>query len=168
MKKCTVLKFFLHLKFYDIFALMYLLQRLQGINVYFSDVVGFCYGIEILTNRVNVHQAVVCDLNTLEVREKPANKQKYYKVWRSRCSIFINVMMKERQRIILFTFISEEFANFKVLFKLNFTLKSIQMIEKKSCVLSATHLEKMFLQGSGYAKVPNSVITTRFSVMALT
>lgn len=30
------------------------------------------------------------------------------------------------------------------------------------------NLEKMFLQGSGYAKVPNSVITTRFSVMALT
>lgn len=32
----------------------------------------------------------------------------------------------------------------------------------------ATNLEKMFLQGSGYAKVPNSVMTTRFSVMALT
>lgn len=36
----------------------------------------------------------------------------------------------------------------------------------KSCVF--TNLEKIFLQGSGYAKVPNSVITTRFSVMALT
>lgn len=51
---------------------MYLLQCLQGVGVYFSDVVGFCYSIKILTNRVNIHQAVVCDLNTLEVREKPA------------------------------------------------------------------------------------------------
>ncbi len=70
------LNVFLHLKFSDIFEWAYLLQRLQGINVYFSDVVGFCYSIKILTDRVNVHQAVVCDLNTLEVREKPANKKK--------------------------------------------------------------------------------------------
>lgn len=34
--------------------------------------------------------------------------------------------------------------------------------------MRATNLEKMFLQGSGYAKVPNSVMTMRFSVMALT
>lgn len=54
---------------------MYLLQCLQGVRVNFSDVVGFCYGIKILTNRVNIHQAVVCDLNALEVREKPANKK---------------------------------------------------------------------------------------------
>lgn len=54
---------------------MYLLQRLQGVDIYFGDEVGFCYSVKVLTNRVNVHQAVVCDLNTLEVREKPANKQ---------------------------------------------------------------------------------------------
>lgn len=53
---------------------MYLLQCLQGVRVYFSNVVGFCYSIKILTDGVNIHQAVVCDLNTLEVREKSANK----------------------------------------------------------------------------------------------
>lgn len=82
MKKFTVLTFesgkigFLHLKFFDTFVLMYLLQCLQSFNVHFSDEVGFCHGIEILTNRVNIHQAVVCDLNTLEVGEKPANKRR--------------------------------------------------------------------------------------------
>ncbi len=62
--------------FCDMFVWLYLLQCLQGFNVYFSDEVGFCYSVEILTNRVNVHQAVVCDLNALEVGEKPANKNR--------------------------------------------------------------------------------------------
>lgn len=53
---------------------MYLLQRLQGVRVYFSEVVGFCHSVVILTDGVNVHQAVVCDLDALEVREKPAHK----------------------------------------------------------------------------------------------
>lgn len=55
---------------------MYLLQCLQGVSVYFRDEVGFCYSIKVLTNRVHVHQAVVCDLNTLEVGEEPASKIK--------------------------------------------------------------------------------------------
>lgn len=55
--------------------MMYLLQCLQRVRVYFSDVVGFRYSIKVLADRVDVHQAVVCDLHTLEVREKPA-KQK--------------------------------------------------------------------------------------------
>lgn len=59
---------------------MYLLQCLQGISVYFSEVVGFCYSIKILTNRIDIHQAVVCDLNTFEVREKPANREKKEKI----------------------------------------------------------------------------------------
>lgn len=58
--------------FYDTFVWLYLLQGLQGVRVYFCDEVGFCYGIEILTNRINIHQAVVCHFNALEVREKPA------------------------------------------------------------------------------------------------
>lgn len=63
------------LKFSNILALMYLLQRLQGIRVYFGDEVGFCDGVEILTDGENVHQAVVCDLNALEVREEPAREE---------------------------------------------------------------------------------------------
>lgn len=74
MKKCTVAKF--RIKGRSVFVTVYLLQCLQGVSVYFSDVVGFCYSIKVLTDRVDIHQAVVCDLNTLEVREKPANKQK--------------------------------------------------------------------------------------------
>lgn len=66
--ECAVLK----LRFSDAFVITYLLQRLQGFGVNFSDVVGFCYGIKVLANRVDIHQAVVCDLNTLEVRKKPA------------------------------------------------------------------------------------------------
>lgn len=65
----------------DMFLFIYLLQRLQGISVYFSEVVGFCYSIVILTDRVNIHQAVVCHLNTLEVREKPEEKTHYKWNW---------------------------------------------------------------------------------------
>lgn len=54
---------------------MYLLQGLQGVSVHFCDVIGFRHSIVILTNGVNIHQAVVCHLNTLEVREKPTNKR---------------------------------------------------------------------------------------------
>lgn len=46
---------------------MYLLQCLQGVRVYFSDEVGFSYSIKILTNRINIHQAVVRHLYTFEV-----------------------------------------------------------------------------------------------------
>lgn len=52
---------------------MYLLQCLQGVRVYFSDEVGFSYSIKILTNRIDIHQAVVRHLYTFEVWEKPEN-----------------------------------------------------------------------------------------------
>ena len=52
---------------------MYLLQCLQSVSVHFSDVVGFCTCIVIFSNRVDIHQAVVCDLNSFEVCEKPEN-----------------------------------------------------------------------------------------------
>ena len=94
---------------------MYLLQRIQGLNVYFSDEVGFCYSIKILSDGVNVHQAVVCDLNTLEVREKPAND-------RNRCCIYGNVMMKEKYKLYIYLHL-DEFANFKV----HFIRRSIQV-----------------------------------------
>lgn len=58
----------------------YLLQCLQSFSVHFCDVVGFCDRIKILANWVNIHQAVVCDLDTLEVREKPANKKRL-RIW---------------------------------------------------------------------------------------
>lgn len=52
----------------------YLLQCLQGLRVHLSDVVGFRHSIKILAHRVDVHQAVVCDFNPLEVWEKPKSK----------------------------------------------------------------------------------------------
>lgn len=71
---------------------MYLLQSLQRICVDFSDVVGFCCSIIILTNRVDTHQAVVCDLNTLEVSEKPATEEKTGKD----CSLYRIVTKKKK------------------------------------------------------------------------
>lgn len=61
----------------DVLAPIYLLQCLQGVGIHFCDVVGFCDSIKILTNRVNIHQAVVCHLNTLEVREEPRSKKRF-------------------------------------------------------------------------------------------
>lgn len=61
----------------DVLAPVYLLQCLQGVGVHFSDVVGFCDSIKVLTNRVHVHQAVVCHLDSLEVREKPRGKKRF-------------------------------------------------------------------------------------------
>lgn len=58
-------------------ASVYLLQCLQGVSVHFCDVVGFCDGIKILTNGVNIHQAVVSHLHTLEVREEPRGKKRF-------------------------------------------------------------------------------------------
>lgn len=60
----------------DPVLLMYLLQCLQSIWVYFSDVVCFSYGIKVLTNRIDVHQAVVCDLNTLKVGKESAHRHR--------------------------------------------------------------------------------------------
>lgn len=58
-------------------APIYLLQCVQGVCVHFCDIVGFCDSIKVLTNRVNIHQAVVCHLNALEVREKPRSKKRF-------------------------------------------------------------------------------------------
>ena len=55
--------------------MFHLLGRLQSVRVDFGDEVGFRHSVVVLADRVNVHQAVICHLNTLEVREKPA-KQK--------------------------------------------------------------------------------------------
>lgn len=121
---------------------MYLLQRLQGIGVHFSDEVGFCTRIVIFSNRVDIHQAVVCDLHSLEVCEKPAN-------------------IGQKRQIVQQQIAHAMSHQFHTL-HLYWTCKSK---EHFPCL---TNLEKIFLQGSGYANVPNSVITTRFSVMART
>ena len=83
---------------------MYLLQRLQGVRVYFSDEVGFRHGVKVLTNREDVHQAVVCDLNTLEVREKPGEKNDIFQKascqwWKMRKEPRGQYIMMDRDKI---------------------------------------------------------------------
>lgn len=54
---------------------VYLLQCLQSLSVDFGNVVSLRYGVIVLSHGIDIHQAVVCDLNTFEVGEKPANKK---------------------------------------------------------------------------------------------
>lgn len=56
-------------------SLYYLFQGFQGVHIYFGDIISLCDSIIILPNRVNVHQAVVCHLNTFEIREEPVKKK---------------------------------------------------------------------------------------------
>lgn len=93
---------------------MYLLQSLQRICVDFSDVVGFCCSIIILTNRVDTHQAVVCDLNTLEVSEKPATEEKTGKD----CSLYRIVTKKKRELGDKILQIFENFETFLICFQI--------------------------------------------------
>ena len=55
--------------------MLHLLGGLQSVRVDFSDEVGFCHCVIVLADRVNVHQAIICHLHTLEVREKPAEQK---------------------------------------------------------------------------------------------
>lgn len=55
-------------------SLHYLFQGFQGVHIYFGDIISLRDSIIILSDRVDVHQAVVCHLNTFEIREEPVKK----------------------------------------------------------------------------------------------
>lgn len=74
----------------EVLGPVYLLQCVQGVGIHFSDIVGFCDSIKVLTNRVDIHQAVVCHLHTLEVGEKPRNRKRFGLVKRQTTHAFIN------------------------------------------------------------------------------
>lgn len=52
-------------------SVYYLFEGLQSVCIHFSDIVGLCDSIEVFADRVDIHQAVVCYLNTFEVSEEP-------------------------------------------------------------------------------------------------
>lgn len=53
----------------------HLLHSLQGVGIHLGDVVGLCHGVEVLTDWIDVHHAVVCHLYASEVGEEPAHNQ---------------------------------------------------------------------------------------------
>lgn len=67
-------------------SLSYLFQGFQGFHIDFSDKISLCDSIKILSNRVNIHQAVVCHLNAFEIREEPD------KMWKCWCTKPVSIM----------------------------------------------------------------------------
>jgi len=55
-------------------SLHYLFQGFQGVHIYFGDIISLRDSIKILSDGVDVHQAVVCHLNTFEIWEEPVKK----------------------------------------------------------------------------------------------
>lgn len=50
--------------------ILHLFKGFQCVWVNFCDVVGFSASIEVFTNRIDIHKAVVSDFNALEVCEE--------------------------------------------------------------------------------------------------
>lgn len=70
-------KAYLRIKHMSVGHSTYFFERVQCFSVNFRNEVGFCNSIVILSDWVNIYKAVVSDLNSLEVREKPANNFKH-------------------------------------------------------------------------------------------